>query len=344
MILAIDTETTGLTWADRPFLATLATSDPLAPDEVMSWYYSLGAGEIATTWHYPQHYEEAMERTGPEMIQWYADQAEVIVMHNARFDVHMLSTVGVTIDTDKVHDTHVLAHLLDENRLNGLKPLMKSVLGMETDEKEVLDQWRRRIKKEQGLHSIKDVRFYMIPPEVLIPYALKDAEGTYLLWKKLYPLVARDPDLDGLFDQETELLWAALNIESAGMRVDTGFAQSEVRRLGGEKLRLEGEINQLVGIENFNPNSPMQVADVLVAAGIKVPRTPKGNASVKKEFLLDLDHPIAHLILELRTTIKMRSTYFQAMLAEVDENGVLHTHLNTLGTRSGRMSSGGTDA
>jgi DNA polymerase I len=330
--LAVDTETTGVHWAARPFMISFANrgedGDVVAYALDLPTDVELSAGLLSRA--------------------LWADDG-MLVMHNARFDVRMLRTQGLVFPWHKVMDTHTMAHLLDEHRSNKLKSLAKSVLREETDEKEVLDWWRRRLKKSLGLASIDDVTWDMIPRRVLRPYARKDAEFTLRLAEKLWPQIENSPDLLGLYRQEMDVMAMLLDIESAGMKVDTGFAQSEVHRLADHKVEVESIIEEITGLPigdnpkkgEFNPGSPAQLARVLKADGINIPLTEAGNYSVTHEFLQELDHPLATHVVELRKTVKLRSTYFMGMLFEVDSNGILHPQINQHGASTGRMSSGG---
>ncbi len=318
-VLAIDTETDGVHWNAKPFVVSLCAA------EGEGFAYDLTDGYWLPT--IEQH------------IKW----ADRVIMHNCRFDTRVLENISIIVPREKIFDTHPMSHLLNEHRSHKLKDLAKTVLGEETDEDVVVKGWRMAIKKEQGLRSIEDVDWRDIPRDVLIPYAIKDAEFTFKLYQKLWPLIEADPDHLSEYHREMQVLWVADAIAREGLLTDQEFAQSEYRRLGDEVLRLEREVRALSGREDFKPNSPKQLAQVYLEAGIEPPRTEKGNYSVNNLFLQTAFHPIGASVLKLRSAAKMRNTYFHAIITEVDEDGILHTQLNPLGTKTSRMSAGGNE-
>ena len=145
MLLAIDTETTGVKWDDDVFMISVAMR--LDPAD----------GEITTqVWDYRDTDEDGLEN-----IEGLLMTATKIIMHHAKFDIQKLVRWGVPMhyftNIDTWDDTQALAHLLDEHRKTGLKGLASDVLGESTDEDEVLKKYRRvaGLKKEDGYHKIQ---------------------------------------------------------------------------------------------------------------------------------------------------------------------------------------------
>lgn len=304
--IAVDTETTGVTFYDVPFLVTIAWTDK--------------EGNV-----HSEHYDPA----DPDIKRIIAE-AEELVFHNAKFDLQKLALVGILdpndLDPIRVFDTECLAHLLDEHRRKGLKFLAREILGEETDEEEVIrDTFRKlKLKKADGYHKL--------PLEVVIPYALKDAEFTIRLHDILRPQVENDPDLCRLLRLEQRLTFTLLRMESRGMGIAVEYVEETAREYAGKALALELAIRDRVGSETFNPNSPKQIGEAFGALGISLESTNKAT-------LAGMDEPLAKDILELRTLRKMHGTYLKAMLDE-QRNGILHPHYRQHGTRTGRMSSG----
>ena len=158
MLLAIDTETTGVDWHDEAFMISVAT-------HLGSHVYDLRECEDVVKHSYVQHVYDLLV------------MADKIIMHNAKFDIQKLCRLGIPLSVfkDKFEDTQALAHLINEQQSTSLKYLARTVLNEGTDEDEVLKVWRRenKIKKEEGYEPI--------PNEILAPYAAKDAEFTLRL-------------------------------------------------------------------------------------------------------------------------------------------------------------------
>ena len=305
--LAVDCETTGITFFDMPFMWTIAWTD--SEGNVRSEYF---------------------DGANPPGLGERLSQAEELVFHNAKFDLQKLALAGVLdvgeLNPLKVFDTECLAHLLDEHRRKGLKFLAREILGEETDEDEVLRVERRKLKltKKDGYDKL--------PREVVVPYALKDAEFTIRLHDILRPQVESSEDLCRLLRLEQRLTFTLLRMESRGMGVSTEYVETTAREYASKALCLELDIRDRVGIEEFNPNSPKQIGSAFQQLGIELDSTNKAT-------LAGVDHPLAREILELRTLRKMHGTYLKAILDE-QRDGILHPSYRQHGTRTGRMSSG----
>jgi DNA polymerase-1 len=310
LIVAIDTETTGVGWHDEAFMISLATE------------------------------QEALvfDKRNTSGLQWVNDlaivlkkleQADKIIMHNAKFDIQKLCRLGFSISLfqDKFEDTQAIAHLIDEHQSTSLKYLARTILGEETDEDEVLKVWRRKnkMKKEDGYEPI--------PNEILAPYAAKDAEFTLRLYQTLWPRLSQD--LYPLYELEKNLTLALLQVEAQGMRIDNTYVSNKRKEYGDRIYKLKQRIGVIAGKE-FNPQSHQQVLHALSERGVSV-------SSTSKDALKQVDDELAGLILELREANKIKSTYFDALHDEVVAD-ILHPNFRQHGTRTGRMSSGAAEA
>ncbi|MBP9763378.1 MAG: hypothetical protein KBD10_01365 [Candidatus Pacebacteria bacterium] len=107
---------------------------------------------------------------------------------------------------------------------------------------------------------------------------------------------------------------------------------------------LEKEIYKLAG-EEFNINSPKQMADILfVKMELKyqgMRKTSTGAYSTKEEVLQKLlgTHPIIDLIMDYRELSKLVSTYIDKIPDMIAKDGRLHPRFVQTGTTTGRMSS-----
>lgn len=311
MIVALDCETPDLLW-ESPVIG-----------------FSTYDGE--TSWWWPRYQFENLRE--------YLSEAKTIIMHNAKFDLQKAILEEVWPSSWlTVIDTEAIAHLLDEHQLKGLKTLAKSILGESTDEAEKL----KAVRKELGL--TKADGFGKIPEEILIPYALKDAEYTYNLYLRLWPQLEKHTDLLELFWKEMDLTWALLDMEARGMAVDVEYLQSTLKEYSSKRLTLELELRDLVGREDFNPRSDDQVREYLNAQGIHsgVKTAKSKKESFAAEVLAGIDHPFAEKLLSYKKINKLCNTFLGPMLEE-QANGILHVNIRQHGTVTGRVSSGEVD-
>ncbi len=146
-----------------------------------------------------------------------------------------------------------------------------------------------------------------------------------------------------LFDEiEMPLTLLLAQMELNGIAVDTDRLAELGEQLDAMVARLEDEICSIAGRE-FNVGSPQQLAEVLFEQ-LELPkgrRTKTGwstSAAVLEE--LAEDFRIAKLVLEYRHYAKLRSTYVDGLLAEVNpETGRIHTTFEQAVAATGRLSS-----
>ena len=304
-LLAVDTETEGVAYYDRPFLVSAAWEDQ----------------SVAYDLDIPGESQKATDLLAAH---------DVWVMHNSKFDLAKLILGGIIrredVTPERFEDTEALAHLLDEHRRKGLKPLTRELLGIETDEEEVLKKVRRemKLKKSDGYH--------ILPRDVLIPYALKDAEFTLALYHKLRPQLDRFDDLAELYQMEKEVTLVLLDMEARGMALDMEYVDRTTKEYALQAVKTEMDIRDLTGDEDFNPNSPKQILEAFGAMGIPLDKT-------DRETLSGVDHPLAQDILNLRSTRKMHGTYLTSIQDEQRE-GIIHPWFRQHNTRTGRFASG----
>ena len=350
--MALDTETTGVWWRDTAFCFTAA-------------------------WEGESHFIdlEALEQSShKQAVLNVLSNVKYLIFHNAKFDIEKLIAAKLLLRADltpdRIHDTQTQAHLLDEHRSKRLKDLARTELGLETDEEEALKKIRELgLKKEDGYLPI-----YRARPDILIPYALKDAEFTYALWVKFQKqLAAKGQALVNKYDKERALLLVILDIETAGMKVDIPYVEEQIKSYGTRIIQAKKEIQRISGRKVFEDSDlvPRRLdSPEYNKAGTKILRTyetqnaakeraaresfnPNSPAQVidlfsdfgiflttaSKDAMDEVDHPLAAAILELRGLVKIRQTYLQAIRDEAVD-GVLHGNFRTTGTVTGRFSSG----
>ncbi|MBD3292116.1 MAG: DNA polymerase I, partial [Armatimonadia bacterium] len=145
-----------------------------------------------------------------------------------------------------------------------------------------------------------------------------------------------------LFDDiEMPLAPILAEMELAGIAVDEEKLAGLGERFDEIVGDLEGRICELANCE-FNVGSPQQLSEVLfermdLPKGRKTKTGWSTSAAVLEE--LAEDHEIAKLVLEYREYAKLRSTYVDGLLREVEEDGRIHTTFEQAVAATGRLSS-----
>jgi len=311
-VAAVDTETTGLDWYARPFLVTGA-------------YHDSSGGIQSRCWDLDS---SDQRREAEDFLCSY----DVLVFHNAKFDLQKLVLEGLLerseITPVSIGDTEALAHLDNEHRSKRLKDLARDVLGLETDEAEIIKVEKRKLK------LTKDDGYDKLPRELVIPYALKDAEFTLALYDYFLPRVSKFGELLALYHQELALTLALLDMEAKGLGVDVAYLEETAKDYAGRMLETELEIREITGIEDPKfPNSPKQILEWFNERGIELKAT-------DRVALEGIDHPLGAKLLNLRKLRKIEGTYLRGLLKEQHE-GIVHPWIRQHGTVTGRTASGG---
>jgi DNA polymerase-1 len=142
-------------------------------------------------------------------------------------------------------------------------------------------------------------------------------------------------------DIETPLVRVLAKMEVAGIGIDRTELQEIADSLAASASTLQGEVQKLAGHE-FNVNSTPQLRTVLYdEIGLTPGKKTKTGYSTDAQTLESLRgaHPIVEALLSYREVEKLRSTYGESLLAEVQPDGRIHASFGQTVARTGRLSS-----
>jgi DNA polymerase-1 len=192
----------------------------------------------------------------------------------------------------------------------------------------------------------KAVSFASLPLDTALNYAGERADLALQLSSTLRDLLRRD-GLDELYETiERPLIPVLVDIERAGVHIDTHALAAQSTRIEQELNRLAGRVYEMAG-EEFNINSPKKLSEILFdKLGLRtetIRRTTKTKAqSTAFEVLeeLALTNELPRRILEWRSLQKLKGTYIDALPQLVNpETGRVHTCFNQAVASTGRLSS-----
>jgi DNA polymerase I-like protein with 3'-5' exonuclease and polymerase domains len=278
---------------------------------------------------------------------------KTVVFHNAKFDRGML-TYHFGWEFPNYEDTMLLHYLIDENPGNhGLKSLALSMTMYGDYEKPMYD-FIAEYRKKNGI--LKDnFTFDLIPFDIIKTYAAIDSVVTFLIYCKLKPAILKNKKLLGVY--EKLLIPGSTAIETMQ---DNGVP-FDMERLVKAQHMMQTDIDISVAklYENniirdfeeaqdkeFNPRSTQQLRKLLFDFLKLTPtgkKTGTGAESTDAEVLeeLALIHPVPGLILDIRKKSKIKNTYLDKIIPQLDRDSRLRTNFNLHGTTSGRLSSSG---
>ncbi|HEX5782580.1 MAG TPA: DNA polymerase [Solirubrobacteraceae bacterium] len=302
-VLGVDTETGGLDWWREPLRTVqLGDADTGWCMDARLW---LGAAR--------------------ELIEAYEGP---VAFHNAKFDMHFLETNGVDVGRHRVHDTRVMAHLLDPTKSTALKAVSARLVHRAA-----------AAGAAQLKRAMSDAKWtWRTVPVDFGPY-WQYAALDPVLTARLYDLFR--PQVGASFGEVYELEMACqlvlMGMERRGARVDRDYCAAMMDKLEAYLLEMRSWIKYEFGVEN--PGSDRQVIARLHADGLRWDKkTEKGNVACDREVLQSLPHPFAAAVIQFRDATKLLKTYLKNFYELADADGLLHASINPLGARTGRMS------
>jgi DNA polymerase-1 len=257
------------------------------------------------------------------------------VGHNLKYDYLVLSRYGLQVSP--LHfDTMIAEWLCDPASRNlGLKNLAWVRLGIEMTEIDSL------IGSGRNQRTMAEV-----PIEHVAPYAAADASVCLALQSQLEGELEEKRQLELFYDLEMPLVTILAGMEFEGIRLNDDFLREFGQKLERSLYEIETSIFKQVGQE-FNLNSPQQLSEVLFdTLGLDPPdrtrKTASGYFSTAASVLDEMrsEHPVVDLVLEHREVSKLKSTYADALRAQINlETGRVHTSYNQTGSVTGRLAS-----
>ena len=138
---------------------------------------------------------------------------------------------------------------------------------------------------------------------------------------------------------ESKLLPILVKMHLRGVRVDEQKLEQAEENLNRRYRDLQRELKRQYGRE-VDVWTAEDIAKVFDQEGLPYMRTPKANLpSFTREFLENHQHPLPQLIWQARQVDKIRGTFLDGQIKAHLTNGRIHSTVNQMGARGGRMSS-----
>ena len=328
--IALDSETTGLYPRDGYILG-------------ISLCYDGKKGAYINT----ECFDEQTEKLLQELFT-----KKTVIFHNAKFDVAFFE-YHFNFNFPVIEDTMLLHYLIDVNPGgHGLKPLSIKYTPYGDYEKPMYE-WMDKYRKEHGILK-SDFQWESIPFEVMKTYAAMDALCTFLLYEK-FVKIKQNPKLKKVYDEilipGTRFLVDAQDngvpFDKDRLCVSQELMQTEIDK-SVATLYQNPEIAKFEKIngKDFNPNSTVQLRGLLfdfLGLHPTGKKTGTGANSTDAEVLGELasQSEVPGLILDIRQRSKIKNTYLDKIIPQLDKDSRLRTGFNLHSTTSGRLSSSG---
>ena len=338
-VVSFDTETTGIRVHHGSAMFSLACHVPGQsfyfnfidyPDEGITAHLSLDASMTAK-------------------IQSIFDRDIIYVAHNIKFDMAILRNHNIFVG-GTLHDTMVMERILDSSMSGFSLDATAKRYDMGKDDAPALyikahpQACTDTIQEKYRRGETKLLKYYKVPFDIIHPYALQDAEVTFAVYaKQMAKIYETDATpvtgkkLHDVYLNERRLSRTVYNMESKGVRLDTGYCEKALYHDQGIYDVLSSKFQESTGM-GYEETLP-----VLSEVFKDEPPTFTYKTKVRSfeaYVLEDYAHPMAKVVLDLRK-YKKKIDSIMAMLYNVDEEGVLHTQFNQHIPWTGRFSSSG---
>lgn len=321
-IIAVDTETTGV--------------EVFGKDRIVGVSLSLPKADIHV--YIPVRHEIEAEQLEADFVfkvlkPYMENENLKKVMHNSKFDVHMLRKEGIEVQ-GLWCDTMVAMHLLNENEpsfaLKNLATKYGKYFGFED-------------KSMTYEELFGKGGFEKTPLDIGTVYACKDTHLTYKFYCWIMEQFDRLPQLKELyFNIELPITNICISMEKEGFLIDLNFAEEYKKELTEEIAVLDRNIKEGFGDININSNQQLQG---VIYEEWGVPDEYKGSvdASTLKNILQKHGEieQVKYIkdLLKYRELNKLLTTYIEPLPNKVSSDGRLHGSFNQSATVTGRFAS-----
>jgi len=318
--LALDTEIDGL--------------DPLrAPLVGLSFAVAVGRAAYLPLAHQELREQVPLAAAIAALRPVLTDPNVLKIYQNAKFDMLVMERAGFPAAAP-FDDPMVISYAQEAGMHgHGLEELAQLHLGhtpMSHDE--VTGTGRNRLP------------FSQVPIERATAYAAENADVALRLWQALRPRLRFNAGL-ALYEQlERRLIPVLSDMERAGIKVDADDLQRMSVDFEQRMGVIEKDIHRLVG-RAFNVGSAKQLGEVLfdemkLGGGKRMKTGAWGTDASVLQTLADQGHELPARILDWRQLQKLKSTYADALIGEINpDTGRVHTSYAQCIASTGRLSS-----
>lgn len=269
-----------------------------------------------------------------DWVRDHMDCGAHVAMHNAVYDLGWLTTEWGLRVPPRLHDTKVMAHSLDENRMRYDLDSVCVDFGIQGKDEELL----RQAAEALGCDPKKDL--WRMPARFVGPYAEQDAVATRELAMRLMPMIEAQDMVDS-YQLEIDILELIMEMRRRGVRIDTQRAPEVRSRLLQRRNMYLSQISEkiMIGrpIEMEDINSPRFLRKIFDAESIPYSKTAIGNPSFKTEEIEKLDHWLPELIVGARKSHDAGEKFIGNYIQGFTHLGRIHSEANSTKTRTTRF-------
>ena len=251
---------------------------------------------------------------------------------NIKSDMHFISKMfSEKINIFPYDDIAIISYVLDStNHGHGLKELSELFLDKKMQNPDIVFG----VGKQKSTVENIDLN-------VMTSFACEQADFILRILDVLRPRLLSEHMVTVYEHFDRPLVATLFDMEQNGVMVNS-VKLSEFSKYLEQRLHsIEAEVYQLAG-EEFNIASPKQLGEILYnKLGLQGKKHSSGNFQTGADVLEQMaeDHPLPEKVLEWRGVNKLKTTYTDTLLQQLDKNNRIHTTYDQANVNTGRLSS-----
>ncbi len=273
------------------------------------------------------------ERAFALLAPLLTDPSVLKILQNAKYDLMVFRHAGIPAIAP-IDDTMLISYSMDAGQHgHGMDELSQLHLG----------HTPISFDSVTGTGKAR-LTFAQVPIDRASEYAAEDADVTLRLWHALRPRLRENHSLSLYETLERRLVPVLLDMEQAGIMVDADDLRAMSLDFAARMAVMETEIHAKAG-EPFNLGSPKQLGEILfdkmkLPGGKRMKTGAWGTDASVLQGLAEQGHDIPARILEWRQLAKLKSTYADALVEQINpDTGRVHTSYAMAVASTGRLSS-----
>ena len=264
------------------------------------------------------------------------DNSILKIGHNVKYDALVMKQKhNGNINLNPVGDTMCISYVVDPGRVDSHKLDALALRELNHD----------TIKYDDICGKGKNkISFNQLSPLDALNYAAEDADITLSIYNRVLPRIINDKKFSVYKRLENPLINVLLEMENTGIIINPKKLDEISKNLSSQISELEDQIFKL-SETIFNIGSPKQLGEILFdkmkIEGGKRSKNGSWQTSVEiLEKVSDMGHEIADVILSWRHFSKLKSTYTDALVEQINsKTHRVHTNYSMVGASTGRLSS-----
>ena len=261
-----------------------------------------------------------------------SDNSVLKIGINIKSDMHFLSKLfSEKIKIFPYDDIAIISYVLDStNHGHGLRELAELFLDKKMQNPDVV------FGTGKQKTAIENVEL-----NTMTSFACEQADFILRILNVLRPRLLSEHMVTVYEHFDRPLVATLFDMEQNGVMVDSVKLSEFSKYLEQRLCSVEADIYQLAE-EEFNIASPKQLGEILYnKLGLQGKKHSSGNFQTGADVLEQMaeEHPLPEKILEWRGINKLKTTYTDTLLQQLDKNSRIHTTYDQANVNTGRLSS-----